>query len=82
MSRIAPGAGSVIRARTRIMANGLVGPVGPLVDVVAGLELSGVGLGEDVDALEPLHGGDGVPVGHDQRKGAPWSGPSGSPFIS
>jgi len=42
--------------------------VWPLVDVVAGLELSGIGLGQDVDAFEPLHGGHGVPVRHDDAE--------------
>ena len=46
--------------------DGLVGTIGPLVDVVAGLELAGVWLGENVDSLQPLDGGDGVPVGHDE----------------
>ena len=45
-----------------------MGPVGPLVDVVTGLELAGVGLGQDVEALEPLHGRDGVPVRDDQAE--------------
>ena len=46
--------------------DGLVRTVRPLVHVVPGLELAGVGLGEDVDPLEPLHRGDGVPVGYDE----------------
>jgi hypothetical protein len=33
---------------------------------VAGLELADVRLGQDVDVLEPFHGGDAVPVGHDE----------------
>jgi len=63
-------------------ADGLVRPVGPLVDVVARLELAGEPLGQDVDALQPLHRRDGVPLGNDQPEGAPWSAPSGAPFIS
>ena len=55
-----------MRARTRIRVTGSCCSVWPLVDVVAGLELAGVRLGQDVDPLQPLHGGDGVPVGHDQ----------------
>ena len=33
---------------------------------MAGLELAGVRLGQDVDPCQPFHGGDGVPVGHDE----------------
>jgi hypothetical protein len=36
---------------------------------VAGLELADVRLGQDVDVLEPFHGGDAVPVGHDEPEG-------------
>ena len=50
-------------------ADGLVRPVGPLVHVVARLELAGEALGQDVDALQPLHRRDGVPVGHDEPEG-------------
>ena len=42
--------------------------VGPLVHVVAGLELAAVRLGQDVDPLQPLHGRDGVPVRDDQSE--------------
>ena len=41
----------------------------PFVDVVAGLKLAHVRFGQDVDPLQPFHGGDGVPVGHDQPEG-------------
>ena len=57
--------------------DGLVGPVRPLVHVVAGLELAGERLGEHLDPLEPFHRGDRVPVRHDDAEGAPWSGPRG-----
>src|SRR5215218_10698041 len=40
--------------------------IGPLVHVVARLELADVRLGQDVDVLQPFHGGDAVPVGHDE----------------
>src|SRR4051794_9253251 len=43
--------------------------VGPLVHVVAGLELAGERLGQDVDVLEPLDRGDGIPVRNDQAEG-------------
>jgi hypothetical protein len=36
---------------------------------VAGLELTGVRLGEDIDALEPFHRGHRVPVGDDHPEG-------------
>ena len=78
----AAGAGSVIGAPHSHDGDGLVGAIGPLVDVVAGLELADVGLGEHVDAVEPFDGGDGEPVRDDEAEGAPWSGRSGSPFIS
>jgi hypothetical protein len=37
--------------------------------VVAGLELPDSGLDEDVDVRQPFHGGDAVPVGHDEPEG-------------
>src|SRR5215211_3044153 len=49
-------------------ADGLARPVGPLVHVVARLELAGEPLGQDVDPLQPFHRGDGVPVGHDESE--------------
>ncbi len=58
-----------MRARTRMRRDGLVRAIGPLVHVVAGLELADVRLGQDVDPLQPLHGRDGVPVGHDEPEG-------------
>jgi hypothetical protein len=36
---------------------------------VAGLELPDLGLDEDVDVRQPSHGGDAVPVGHDEPEG-------------
>ena len=51
--------------------DGFVGSIRPLVDVVTRLELAGVRLGQDVDPLQPLHGGNGVPVGHDQPERRP-----------
>src|SRR5262249_20056864 len=43
--------------------DGVVWPVGPLVHVMADLELAGVVLGENLDAGEPFHRCDAVPVG-------------------
>src|SRR3954453_9144861 len=45
--------------------------VGPLVDVVARLELAWERLCEDVDSLQPLHGCNRIPVRHDQSKRCP-----------
>ena len=53
------------------VGDGLRCAVRPLVHVVAGLELADEGLGDDVDSLEPLDGGHGVPVRHDEAHGCP-----------
>ena len=47
----------------------LVRAVGPLEHVVAGLELADVRLEQHVDARQPLHRRDRVPVRHDQPEG-------------
>ena len=57
-----------MRARTRMRLTGSWRTVRPLVHVVAGLELAGERLGQDVDAREPLDRRDGVPVRHDQSE--------------
>src|SRR5918995_785820 len=44
----------------------------PFVHVVAGLKLAYVRFGQDVDPLQPFHGGDGVPVGLIADHGAPF----------
>src|SRR5207247_5706009 len=50
--------------------HGFVGTIGPFVDVVAGLKLADVRLGQDVDPFQPLHGCNREPVGHDQPEGS------------
>src|SRR4051812_25428450 len=49
----------------------LMGAVWPLVDVVAGLELPLVRLGDDVDPLEPLDRCHGEPLRHDEPERGP-----------
>ena len=56
--------------------------VGPLVDVVAGMELSFERLREDVDSPQPFDESDAVPVRDDQTERRPVIGASGSLFIS
>jgi hypothetical protein len=50
------GSGSIIRVRTRMTCDGFVRSVDPLVAVVAGLELAGVRLGEDLNAFRHFTG--------------------------